>query len=124
MIVQEYVMQLKTNNMDKPNSSEHHVRYEAFSSTIDELKKSAKAEGIIITDDNIMEKLNITKSFFQQYYETDRAPGEVFITLREHFGKFMNTIIMTHIYSIQIDEHEDDKEDDYSDLDSSEGEIH
>jgi len=69
-------------------------QWETFEGTITVLKKRAAAGGVTLTNGQIAEKLNITMAQFNAYYESDRAPGELFALLRQQYREYMgNTII-------------------------------
>ncbi|WP_142686013.1 hypothetical protein [Chitinophaga polysaccharea] len=79
------------------------IEFEPFNATITELKKNASQKHFIITDEIIMEKIKISKIDLIRYYETDRAPDNVFNELRTHFGDYLKVKII-RIITTSIDE--------------------
>lgn len=85
---------------------------EAFRLIIDALKDIAGKQGVVITDEEIAGKLDISITKFKTFYDNDWAPDELFSLLRQKYDNYIATLSYRHIWVL------DEKEVDDPDPDS------
>lgn len=88
----------------KSNEKEEQPRKRAFAATILEIKNNAYQRGVLLTDNDIAQTLNLTSEQFDHLYKEDNAPDEVFLTLNAQYGEFIKRVIfrMSKTESIEL----------------------
>lgn len=63
--------------------------YETFSGTIELLKTNALKQYVALSDKEITDTIKITEEDFERYMKSDRAPKEVFSSLRSSYKEYL-----------------------------------
>lgn len=85
---------------------------EVFPATIDRLIERAQDAGKTLTDTAIAAELGISIETFKIYYQKDKAPAEIFDTMRKKFKQFIGTLYIERVVlTDEFDEPDSDDED-------------
>ncbi|MBO9730286.1 MAG: hypothetical protein J7623_16720 [Chitinophaga sp.] len=80
-------------------AKEKYTQTESFRFTIDDLKRKAALENIQLTNNDICNVVAISEADFDNFYEKDSAPEDIFSRLRKYYGPFMTM----RFYNISIE---------------------